>query len=175
MILSNILTWIIKFLLTWNLNINIVIAMMKLPQALDFPMYTKTITNSYKTSLNIMQTYLKNLNVNKDTYRVERPVSRHLVSPRSANLWRVLIWISCPKRDYSPTICAPAESWVVEKDEEMSQMWPSKLGGGGQMVETKNHRTLGRLLPNTQKKVFESRSIAFMVPRWFVDHKVALL
>ncbi len=27
----------------------------------------------------------------------------------------------------------------------------------------------------TPKKVFESRSIAFMVPRWFVDHKVALL
>jgi hypothetical protein len=61
----------------------------------------------------------------------------------------------------------------------MSQMWPSKVGGGEgggvQMVETKNHRTLGRLLPNTQKKFFESRSIAFMVQKWFVDHKVALL
>jgi len=26
-------------------------------------------------------------------------------------------------------------------------------GGGGQMVETKNHGTLGRLLPNTQKSL----------------------
>ncbi len=37
--------------------------------------------------------------------------------------------------------------------------------GGGvlKMLDMKNQRTLGRLLPNTQKKVFESRSIAFMV------------
>jgi hypothetical protein len=58
----------------------------------------------------------------------------------------------------------------------MSQIWPSKEGvGGGQMVETKDHLTLGRLLPNTQKKVFESRSIAFAVPRLSADHKVVLL
>ncbi len=77
-----------------------------------------------------------------------------------------------PKRNCRPTIWAPTESWIVEKDEEMSQMWPSKVGGRGQIVETKNHLTLGRLLSNTQKKVFESRS---MVPRWFVDRKVVVL
>jgi hypothetical protein len=43
------------------------------------------------------------------------------------------------------------------------------------MVEMKNHPTLGRLVLNTPKKVFESCSIAFMVPRLFVDNKVALL
>jgi hypothetical protein len=33
------------------------------------------------------------------------------------------------------------------------------------MVETKNHRTLGRLLPNTQKK---SLKVA-LLPLWFQD------
>jgi hypothetical protein len=74
------------------------------------------------------------------------------VSRRSANFWRVLLWVSCRKRNCSPTICAPTESWIVEKDEEMSQMCLSKVGGGGsQMVETKSHSTLGRLFPNTPK------------------------
>jgi hypothetical protein len=42
----------------------------------------------------------------------------------------------------------------VEKDEKMSQMDLPKWwgGGGGQMVETKNHPTLGRLLLNTPRK-----------------------
>jgi hypothetical protein len=61
--------------------------------------------------------------------RVARPVTQHLVSQRSANFWRVLLWISCLESNCSPTICAPTESWIVEKDEEMSQMWPSKVGG----------------------------------------------
>ncbi len=86
------------------------------------------------------------------TDRVARPVTEHLVSRRSANFWRVLLWVSCRKRNCSPTICAPTESWIVEKDEEMSQMCLSKVGGGGsQMVETKSHSTLGRLFPNTPK------------------------
>jgi hypothetical protein len=54
--------------------------------------------------------------------RVDRAVSRHLVSQKSANFWRVLLRISCLKRNCSPTICAPTESVIVEKDEEMSQM-----------------------------------------------------
>jgi hypothetical protein len=90
--------------------------------------------------------------------RVARPVTEHLVSKRSTNFWRVLLWIPCPKRNCSPTICAPTESWIVEKDEEMSQMWPSKVGGGvgRQMVETKYHRTVQRLLPNTPKSLWKS-------------------
>jgi hypothetical protein len=81
-----------------------------------------------------------------------RPVTKHLVSRRSANFWRVLLWISCPKRNYSPTICAPAESWKWwrnELDVTLQSKW-------GQMVETKSYQTLGRLLPNTQKSLWKS-------------------
>ncbi len=108
--------------------------------------------------------------------RVARPVTEHLVSKRSTNFWRVLLWIPCPKRNCSPTICAPTESWIVEKDEEMSQMWPSKVGGGLGVKWWKQNTTAQfKDYYQTPQKVFESRSIAFMVERWFVDHKVALL
>jgi len=50
-------------------------------------------------------------------FRAVRPITQHLVSQRSANFWRVILWISCAKRNCSPTICAPTESWIVEKDE----------------------------------------------------------
>jgi hypothetical protein len=58
--------------------------------------------------------------------RVARPVSKHFVSQRSANFWRVLHWISCQKRNFSPTICSPTESWIVGKDEELSQLTEMK-------------------------------------------------
>jgi hypothetical protein len=105
--------------------------------------------------------------------RVARPVTEHLVSRRSANFWGVLLWISCPRRNCSPNICAPTESWIVAKDEEMSQMWPSKVEG----IKWWKWKTTEHLEDyyRTPKKVFESRSIAFMVPTLFVDHKVALL
>jgi hypothetical protein len=81
-----------------------------------------------------------------------------------------------PKEELWPYYLLTHIKFNVEKDEEMNQMQPSNVGGGGgQMVKTKNHPTLGRLLSNTPKKVFESCSIAFMVQRLFVDHKVALL
>jgi hypothetical protein len=82
-----------------------------------------------------------------------------------------------PKEELWPYYLHTHKKFNVEKDEEMSQMWPSKVGGvgGGQMVETKNHPTLGRLLSHTPKKVFESCSITFMVQRLFVDHEVAFL
>jgi hypothetical protein len=54
--------------------------------------------------------------------RVARLVTKHFVSQRSANFWRVLLWISCQKRNFSPTICSPTESWIVGKDEELSQL-----------------------------------------------------
>jgi hypothetical protein len=60
----------------------------------------------------------------------------------------------------------------------MSQMWPSKVKGGGgwvQMVEKKNHIAHFQDYYQTPKQVFESRSVSFMVERWFVVHKVALL
>jgi hypothetical protein len=47
------------------------------------------------------------------TYRVVRVVTEHLVSQRSANFWRMLLWTSCWKRNYSPTICTPTESWIL--------------------------------------------------------------
>jgi hypothetical protein len=96
--------------------------------------------------------------------RVARLLTEHLVSQRwSANFWRVLLWISCQKRNFSPTICSPTESWIVETDEEMSKMWPSKVG----VVKWWKRKTTQHLEDyyRTHKTVFESRSIAFMVPR----------
>jgi hypothetical protein len=97
---------------------------------------------------------------------VERPVSRHLVPQRSTNFWRVLLWISCPKRNCSPTICAPTESWIVEKDEEMRQTWPSKVGGGGSNG--------GNLKPpHTWKTITEHPKKSLKVsllPLWFQDY-----
>jgi len=43
------------------------------------------------------------------------------------------------------------------------------------MVETKNHRNTWKTITEHPKEVFESRSIAFIVQRLFVDHNVALL
>jgi hypothetical protein len=105
--------------------------------------------------------------------RIARPVTEHLVCQRFANFWNVFLWISCPIRNCSPTIFAPAKGWIVEKDEEVSQMWPSKVGG----VKWWKRKTTKHLEDyyRTPKKVFESLSIAFMVQRWFVDHKVALI
>jgi hypothetical protein len=97
------------------------------------------------------------------------------VSQRSTNFWRVLLWISCPKRSCSPTIFAPKKSWIVEKDEEMSQIWPSKVAGRGSNGGNEKPPAHFEDYYRTPKKVFENRSIAFMVQRWFVDHKVALL
>jgi hypothetical protein len=93
--------------------------------------------------------------------RVARPVTEHLVCQSSANFWRLLLWISCHKRNFSPTICSPTKSWIVEKDQELSQMWPSKVEG----VKWWKRRTTEHLEDyyRTRKKVFESRSIAFMV------------
>ncbi len=65
------------------------------------------------------------------------------------------------------------ESWIVEKDEEMNQMWPSKVRGA-QMVEWKTTEHLEDFYW-TPKNVFESHSIAFMVQRTFIDHKIAFL
>jgi len=107
-----------------------------------------------------------------------RPITKHLVSQRSENFWRVFLWILCPKSNCSPTICAPTVSWIVEKDEEMSQMWPSKVGGGwGWGVKWSKWETTEHLegYYRTPKKVFESRPNSFMVQRRFADHKVALL
>jgi hypothetical protein len=81
-----------------------------------------------------------------------RPVIKHLVSQRSVNFWRELLWSSCPKRNCSPPICAPTESWKLWKNEPDVTL----QSRGGQMVETKNHPTLGRLLPNTQKSLWKS-------------------
>ncbi len=108
--------------------------------------------------------------------RVARLITEHLLSQRSTNFWRVLLWVWCPKRNYSPTICAPTESWIIEKGEEMSQMWPSKVGGGRGIKWWKRETTTRfKDYFRTPKKVFESLSIGFMVQRWFVHHKVALL
>jgi hypothetical protein len=49
----------------------------------------------------------------------------------------------------------------------ISEECSSKVGGG-QMMETKNHCTLRRLLQNTQKSLWKSL-YSFMVERWFVD------
>jgi hypothetical protein len=55
----------------------------------------------------------------------------------------------------------------------MSQMWPSKVGE----VKWRKRKTTAHFEDycRTPKKVFENRSIAFRVRRWFVDRKVALL
>jgi hypothetical protein len=66
----------------------------------------------------------------------------------------------------------PTKSWIVEKDEEMSQMWPSKVEG----IKWWKLKTIKYLEDyyRTPKKIFESRSIAFMVQTLFLDHKVEL-
>jgi hypothetical protein len=97
--------------------------------------------------------------------RVARLVTKHLVSQRSANFWRVLLWISCQKRNFSPTICSPTESWIVETDEEMSQMWTSRYRGD-QTVETKNHQTLWKTIIEHAKM---SLKVA-LLPLWFQDN-----
>jgi hypothetical protein len=61
--------------------------------------------------------------------RVAKQVTKHLVSWRFLNFWRVLLWISCSKRNCSPTIFVPIESWIVERDGKMNQMWRSKVEG----------------------------------------------
>jgi hypothetical protein len=95
--------------------------------------------------------------------RVVRPVTEHLVSQRSANFWKVFLRISCPNRNCSPPIFAPTESWIVEKDEEMSQMWPFKVGG----VKWWKPKTTKHLEDyyRTPKKVFE----VSLLPLWFKD------
>ncbi len=96
--------------------------------------------------------------------RVVTPITEHLVFQRFANFWRVLLWISCPKRNFSPTICAPTKSWVVEKDEEMSQMWPSKVGGGAGGENEKSQNTWKTITQHPKKYLKVS-----LLPLWFKD------
>jgi hypothetical protein len=89
--------------------------------------------------------------------RVKRPVSRHLVFQRSANFWKVLLWIWWPKGNFSPTICAPTESWIVEKDEEMRQMRPSKGGGRGfKWWKLKPPQTWKTITEHSKKSLWKS-------------------
>jgi len=55
----------------------------------------------------------------------------------------------------------------------MSQMGPSKVGGGGSNGKRKTTEQL-EYHYKTPNKIFESRSIAFMIRRLFVNHKVVL-
>jgi len=73
-----------------------------------------TAMNTYVAAVKALR---KKERQDETQFRVVRPITQHSVSQRSANFWRVLLWISCPKRNCSPTICAPTESWIVEKDE----------------------------------------------------------
>jgi hypothetical protein len=96
---------------------------------------------------------------------MRRSVTEHLVSRRSANFWRVLLWISCPKRNCSPTVCAPTESWIVEKDGEMSQMWPSKVEG----IKWWKRKTTEHLEDYNRTPKKKSLKVA-LLPLWFKDY-----
>jgi hypothetical protein len=94
---------------------------------------------------------------------VARPVTENLVSQRSTNFWRVLLWISSPKRTCSPTTCAPQKVESLKKMKKWFRCDPPKYGG----LNDGNEKS-----PHTSKTIIEhpkkSLKVA-LLPLWFKD------
>jgi hypothetical protein len=66
----------------------------------------------------------------------------------------MFLWISCPRGIVALLILHPQRVESLKKMKKWIKCDPPNWEG--QMVETKNDRTLGRLLLNTQKSLWKS-------------------
>ncbi len=109
---------------------------------------------------------------------VARPVTKHLLSQRSANLSGECSFAFHAQRGIVALLFArPQKVESLKRMKKWVRCDPPKLGRGwGSNGENeKPPNTWKTVTEHPKKKVFQSRSIACLVPILFVAHKVALL